>query len=80
MPVVATTAHGARPAREVGVDRRVERVGPHRVAASSCGDRADVLAAEAGEQRRLVDRAVAVRRGVDDERLRLRLQAAAASA
>jgi hypothetical protein len=34
------------------------------------GDHADVLAAEAGEQRRLVDRTVAVGRRVDRERLR----------
>ena len=54
----------------------VERVGAHRVGVVVRHE-PHVRAAEAGEQRRLLDRAVAVARGVDRQRLRLGLQAAA---
>ena len=64
----------ARARREILPHRRIERVGPHRVALVHRHD-AHVRAPEAREQRRLVDGAVAVRRHVDDERLRLGLQA-----
>ena len=70
-------AQGLRPAGEVLADGRLQRVRAKREVLV-VGDVADVLAAEAGEQRGLIHRAVAVRRGVDHERRGLRLQAAAA--
>ena len=76
-PGGADDGAGFAPGREVGADRLFQRVGAQgevRVV----GDVADVVAAEAGEQRRLIHRAVAVRRGVDHQRLRFGLQAAAA--
>ena len=79
VPVVATTAQGTRPAcaiRGNGLARarrphrpiRVERIQPQ------------MVAAEAGEQRGLLDRAVAVRRRVDDERRGSGLQPASREA
>ena len=74
MPVVATTAHGSLPARDVRRDQLRERVRPHREGVVVRDD-AHVLAAEPREQRGLLDRAVALRRDVDRERPRLGLQA-----
>ena len=76
VPVVATTAHGHAAGGAVLGDGRRQRVGAHRVVRVA-RRRADVLAAEAGQQRRLVHGAVAVGGGVDDQRLRLGLQPAA---
>ena len=76
VPVVPTMAHGLRPAA------RSARMACFQCVGAKCevfvvGDVADVIAAEAGQQRRLIHRAVAVRRGVDHQRLRFRLQSAA---
>ncbi len=57
-------------------DRLLEQIGAQRVLVVG-RDQAQVLGAEAGEQRRFGDRAVRLVRGVDDERRLLGLQSAA---
>ena len=70
--------HGAGPAagRQVLVDRALQQVQPERVLVVGL-DEAQVLGAEAGEERRLGHRAVRLVARVDDERRVLGLQAAA---
>ena len=70
VPVVATTAHGRRPLQDVVLDHRPRAIQAASRTTPSCGTMRTCGLAESGEQRRLLDRAVAVRRGVDDERLR----------
>ena len=67
VPVVATIAHGRRPAATSSAIAAASASDLHRVL-GVVRDQPHVLAAEAREQRRLFDRAVAVRRGVDDQR------------
>ena len=67
---------GFAPGCAIRRDGRGERVGAH-VEVVVDGNHAQVLAAEAREQRRLFHRAVGLRRYVHDERVRLALQPAA---
>jgi len=60
---------------DVGPERLLQRVGTERMGLVA-GEQAEVLPAEAGEQRSLLDGAVSHLRGVDDERGGLGLKAA----
>ena len=64
---------------DVGLDQAAQLVRPHGESLV-VRDMADVVAAEARQQRRLVDRAVRLVRAIDCQRLLFRLQAAAAGA
>ena len=75
-PGGADDGAGFAPGREIGADGLFQRVGAQGEVLV-VGDVADVVAAEAGEQRRLIHGAVTVGRGVDHQRLRFRLQSAA---
>ena len=70
---------GPKASSPIGGDCRFERLRAHRVV-RVVRDAPDVLAAETREQRRFVDRAVTVRRRIDDQRRRLQLQPAAREA
>ncbi len=77
--MVPTIAHGCAPRIEIGADRLFQGIG------AQCkmfvvGDVTDVVAAESGQQRRLIHRTVAVRRRIDHQRSCFRLQSAAIQA
>src|SRR6185437_7741641 len=59
----------------VRLDRAAQRFGAHGIPIVDCDD-TKVVATETGKQGRLFHRAVALTRGVDDERMLARLQAA----
>ena len=76
VPTVATIAAGQVAVGEILGDHFGERVGAHGVFGVERNE-PQVVAAEAGEQRALVDRAMRVRRHIDARRARFALQAAA---
>ncbi len=79
MPVVATTAQGLSPAarsRAMAASKASGRMPKSRIVF----DQTHIVAAESGQQRSLVHRAVALRRSVYHQRLLLGLQSSAAEA